>query len=149
MRVDFYHLEQTSLDNALPQVLAKAYESGQRILIRTDLAEHADYLNTLLWTTPPDSFLPHGVDKDGYDESQPVFLTHKAHFNPNHATLCVCVDSVPVPLEEDFVRVLYFFNGRDEVALQNAREQWRLVTDKGIDRFYWQQNEQGRWEQKA
>ena len=77
MRIDFYHLEQTPLDKALPIILEKAYQQGTRILIKTGLAERSDYLNTLLWTYDPASFLPHGVEKDGFAENQPIFITHK------------------------------------------------------------------------
>jgi DNA polymerase-3 subunit chi len=84
MRVDFYHLETVSLDSALPQILQKAYEAGQNILLKVDMAERADYLNSLLWTYQPDSFLPHGVEKDGFAEKQPILITHKDNFNPNN-----------------------------------------------------------------
>ena len=149
MRVDFYHLENVSLDTALPQLLEKAYESGAHILVKTDMADRADYLNTLLWTYRPDSFLPHAVEKDGHSELQPILFTHKDSFNPNGATIAVLVDGVEVPLDGDFVRCLYFFDGRNPQALQAAREEWKRVSSAGCDRFYWQQNAQGHWENKG
>ena len=150
MRIDFYHLEKTPLDNALPALLEKAYESGQRVLIKVDMAERADYLNTLLWTYKTDSFLPHGVEKDGNAENQPILITHKDNYNPNKASLIVLVDNVPVPLEEGFVRALYFFDGRNPEALQKARLEWQRVSNAGADRFYWQQDETtGKWENKV
>ena len=149
MRVDFYHLEKVSLDNALPQILQKAYEAGQNILIKVDMAERADYLNTLLWTYKPDSFLPHGVEKDGFAEKQPILITHKDGFNPNNASLCVLVDNVQVPLDEGFARALYFFDGRNPESLQLAREEWKRISNAGADKFYWQQNENGKWENKG
>ena len=149
MRIDFYHLEKTSLDNALPMLLEKAFESGQRVLIKVDMAERADYLNTLLWTYKPDSFLPHGVEKDGNAENQPIFITHKDKFNPNKAALVVLVDNVPVPMDEGFTRALYFFDGSNPDSLQIARKEWQRVSDAGADRFYWQQNETGKWENKV
>ena len=149
MRIDFYHLEKMPLDSALPMLLEKAFESGQKVLVKVDMAERADYLNTLLWTYKPDSFLPHGVEKDGNAENQPILITHKDNYNPNNATLVVLVDNVPVPLEEDFVRALYFFDGRNPDSLQKARQEWQRVSDAGADRFYWQQNEVGKWENKV
>ena len=118
MRVDFYHLEKTPLDNVLPILLEKAYESDQKVLIKVDIAERADYLNTLLWTYKPDSFLPHGVEKDGNAESQPILITHKDNYNPNKATLVVLLDNIPIPMEDGFVRALYFFDGRNPDSLQ-------------------------------
>ncbi len=149
MRVDFYHLEKVPLDAALPMLLQKAYETGQHILIKVDMAERADYLNSLLWTYQSDSFLPHGVEKDGNAEEQPIFITHKDNYNPNASSLVVLVDNMPVPLDENFTRALYFFDGRNPDALQKARSEWQRVTAAGAERFYWQQNETGRWENKG
>ena len=149
MRVDFYHLEKVSLDSALPQILQKAYEAGQNILLKVDMAERADYLNSLLWTYQPDSFLPHGVEKDGFAEKQPILITHKDNFNPNNATICVLVDNMPVPLGEGYVRALYFFDGRNPESLQKAREEWKRISNAGVDKFYWKQNENGKWENKG
>ena len=148
MRVDFYHLEKIPLQKALPAILQKAYEADTRVLIKTDLAEQADELNTLLWTFEADSFLPHGVEKDGFADKQPIFITHKDHLNPNQARLCICLNNVPIPFTEDFERVLYFFNGLNQASLDAAREQWRKVSELNIERFYWKQNESGKWENK-
>ena len=147
MRVDFYHLEKSSLDSALPKLLEKAV-AQHKILVQTDMADRSDYLNGLLWTYDPDSFLPHGVEKDGFPESQPIFITHKNDFNPANADILVLIDGRCVPTDEKFDRVLYFFNGRDEEALQKAQQEWRRLKDKNIELFYWQQDESGRWQQK-
>ena len=149
MRVDFYHLEKTSLDDALPLILEKAYETSQNVLIKVEMAERADYLNSLLWTYKPDSFLPHGVEKDGFPEKQPIFITHKDNFNPNNASLCVLIDSLSIPLDERFTRILYFFDGKNPVSLQKAREEWKKVSSVGVDKFYWQQDETGKWQNKG
>ncbi len=148
MRIDFYHLEQMSLEKALPFILEKAYQQGTRILIKTGLAERSDYLNTLLWTYDPASFLPHGVEKDGFTDCQPIFITHKFEENPNHASLLIIVDGDEVPLESGFERVLYFFNGRDIDALTKARAEWKRVKQSEGQLFYWKQDPTGRWEQK-
>lgn len=148
MRIDFYHLEQTPLDKALPIILEKAYQQGTRILIKTGLAERSDYLNTLLWTYDPASFLPHGVEKDGFAENQPIFITHKFEENPNQASLLIIVDGDEVPLESGFERVLYFFNGRDTDALEKARAEWKRIKQSDGQLFYWKQDPTGRWEQK-
>ena len=148
MRVDFYHLQKVPLEKALPVILQKAYDTGKNVLIKTDLAEQADALNTLLWTYLPDSFLPHGVEKDGFAEKQPIFITHKNDFNPNNAVLCVCVNDVPVP-QEGFERILYFFNGLNQQSLDKARREWRKLADSNAECFYWKQNESGKWENKG
>ena len=147
MRVDFYHLEKSSLDTALPKLLEKAV-AQHKILIQTDMADRSDYLNGLLWTYDPDSFLPHGVEKDGFSTEQPIFITHKSDFNPSNADILVLIDGRTVPVDKNFARVLYFFNGKDEEALQKARQEWKRLKEENIDLFYWQQDEKGHWQQK-
>jgi DNA polymerase-3 subunit chi len=45
--------------------------------------------------------------------------------------------------------VVYLFDGRDEDALAQARQQWKTAKGAGLDVTYWQQSERGRWEKKA
>lgn len=148
MRIDFYHLERISLDKALPLILEKAIKSGQKILIKTEMAERAEYINTLLWTYDPGSFLPHGIEKEGYVEQQPIFITAKADYNPNLASLLIIVDNEDVPETSSFERILYFFNGRDETALDKARKEWKRLKSSNAALYYWKQDPTGRWEQK-
>lgn len=62
-RVDFYHLQQKSLEDVLPPLLQKAYSTGKRIKIKTPNEERTEYINSLLWTFNDESFLPHGSKK--------------------------------------------------------------------------------------
>jgi DNA polymerase-3 subunit chi len=41
------------------------------------------------------------------------------------------------------------FDGRDDDARAQAREQWKNAKAEGLAVTYWQQNENGRWEKKA
>ena len=149
MRVDFYHLEKMPLEKVLPVILQKAYDAGTKVLIKTDLAEQADELNTFLWTYQPDTFLPHGCEKDGFNDKQPIFITHKDHINPNNATLCILINNVPICFDDSFERVLYFFNGLNQESVEKAREQWKKVSEAGVEKFYWKQNDAGKWENKG
>ena len=78
-----------------------------------------------------------------------IFITHKDNFNPNQAPLCVIIDNLEIPLDGSFERVLYFFDGKNPVSLQKAREEWRRVSSFGADKFYWQQDEAGKWKNKG
>jgi DNA polymerase III subunit chi len=56
------------------------------------------------------------------------------------------------PLPEDcaaYQRLIILFDGLDEEALAQARVQWKEVKNQGFEAFYWQQNEEGRWEKKG
>lgn len=148
MRIDFYHLETTPLDKALPAILEKIYATGKHALLRTDLPERVSYINSLLWTYDPGSFIPHGDEKDGFADKQPIFITTKRDVNPNGAEYLVLIDGEPVLEEDSFERVFYFFNGLDEDALTKARDQWKTLKSRGFELHYWQQTPAGRWEQK-
>ena len=84
--VNFYHLTRSSLEDALPRLLAKTLQAGERAVVMLGSPERVDALNTHLWTYDPNGFLPHGAARDGEADRQPVWLTHLDE-NPNGAAL--------------------------------------------------------------
>ena len=103
----------------------------------------------MLWTWRDDSFLPHGTAAGGQAARQPVYLT-TGEENPNGATVLMLVDGARAAPAEmaGFARTCLIFDGRDERALEAARDDWRAVRAAGLPAVYWAQ-EQGRWVQKA
>ncbi|MBO4520493.1 MAG: DNA polymerase III subunit chi [Alphaproteobacteria bacterium] len=148
MRVDFYHLQQSTLEQTLPVLAEKVYASGKRLLIKTEMAEKADYINTLLWTYKPDSWLPHGSETDGFEAEQPVLITSEEN-NSNQAEMIMLTDGGTVEEICAFERCLNLFDGHDDAAVQKARNLWKAVVDAGHEAYYWQQNDAGKWEMKA
>ena len=144
----FYHLERQPLDHVLPNLLEKTLERGWRAVVQAGGAERLDALDALLWTYQEDSFLPHGTARDGFANQQPVFLT-LAEDNPNSASVRFLVDGADCGELQDYARVVYMFDGRDEEALAQARQNWKKAKGAGFDVTYWQQSERGRWEKKA
>ncbi|MBQ8662151.1 MAG: DNA polymerase III subunit chi, partial [Alphaproteobacteria bacterium] len=98
-RVDFYHLQSQSLENVLPKLLEKAYETKKSVVVRIGNEERVEFLNGLLWTYNDQSFLPHGSKKDGYAELQPIWLTSGTD-NPNMASFLFLVDGAAATPEE-------------------------------------------------
>src|SRR4030088_3637955 len=84
--VNFYHLTRSSLKAALPRLLAKTLQAGERAVVMLGSPERVDALNTHLWTYDPNGFLPHGAAKDGDADRQPGWLApldekpHRARF---------------------------------------------------------------------
>lgn len=148
MRVDFYHLQKSSLEQVLPVLAEKVYATGKRLLIKTDLSAKAEYLNNLLWTYRTDSWLPHGDENDGNETEQPIFITTQ-HANLNQAEMIMLVDGGTIEEIQSFERCLNLFNGHDEQALQQARNLWKAVVEAGFEAYYWQQNDAGKWEMKV
>jgi DNA polymerase-3 subunit chi len=48
-----------------------------------------------------------------------------------------------------YARVVYVFDGHDDGAVAQAREVWTAAKEKGFAVSYWQQDGDGRWQQKA
>ena len=148
MDISFYHLTRTRLEAALPQMLEKTLERGQRAVVRAGSAERVEALNGWLWTYKDRGFLPHGSAKDGHAARQPIWLTEKDE-RPNDAQVLFLTDGA-VSGEElaEFERCAVLFDGNDDSALAAARAQWTGLKDAGHDLTYWQQTDEGRWEKK-
>ncbi len=146
--IAFYHLRRVALEQALPRLLEKIVERGHRAVLLTGSPERLEALDAMLWTYDPGSWLPHGSARAGSPECQPIYLT-TAEENPNGADVLVVVDGLRPGFVAGFARALDLFDGRDEAAVQAARERWRDYHDAGYPLTYWQQRESGGWEKKA
>lgn len=144
----FYHLEQRTLDDVLPTLLERSLQRGWRAVVQAGSEERVEALDTLLWTYREDSFLAHGTARDGPAEAQPIYLT-TAHDNPNGAQVRFLVDGAEVEDASSYVRIVFVFDGRDEDAVARARAAWQKAKADGFSVSYWQQDEAGRWQQKA
>lgn len=147
-RVAFYHLQRQSLGEALPKLLVRALAAGHRIIVKTGGEAETESLNKLLWVYDPDSFLPHGSKRDGWEAEQPIYLTESDE-NPNAADLLCQVGGAEAGSFDGLVRVLDLFDGKDPDAVAAARDRWRRYRDQGHEISYWQQKDGGGWEQKA
>ena len=146
--VYFYHLENRSLEQVLPTLLERSLERGWRAAVQAASKERVEALNTLLWTFREDSFLPHGAASDGTPQAQPIYLTDDED-NPNEAAVRFLVDGAALEDASGYVRVVHMFDGRDVDAVGRAREVWASAKEKGFTVSYWQQDGDGRWQQKA
>ncbi len=146
--VRFYHLQRTTLDAALPAMLEKTHSRGQRAVVLLGSGERVEALASRLWTYAERSFLPHGTARDGRAEMQPIWLTAEDE-NPNGAQVLFLADGARSAHMAGFELCVELFDGGDEVAVADARVRWRDYKAAGHKLIYYQQNEQGRWEQKA
>lgn len=147
-RVDFYHLQKSPLEVALPQLLSKALGSGARVVVVAASEDRVEDLNVLLWSDR-DVWLPHGSARDGHAADQPIWLTCDPTDNPNDATILVLCDGMDSPLVDVLPRTLDIFNGHDDAAKEAARARFRRCLDAGHTLHYWQQTDDGRWVEKA
>lgn len=149
-RVDFYHLQQKTLDEVLPKLLQKAYSIGKRIKVKIGTEERVEFINSLLWTYNDESFLPHGSKKDGFADQQPIWLSADIE-NPNTALFLFLVDGAEENAETltQYERVFNIFDGNSAEAVQQARRLWKEYKNSGCEVYYWQQDNAGKWIQKA
>lgn len=150
----FYHLQRQPLERALPTLLERSLARGWRASVQAVSEKRLAELDDLLWRYAPQSFLPHGTQKDGEPETQPVFLTIGAD-NPNRADVRFFVENAEIapvladPASTPSARAILMFDGNDDAAVAAARGQWRQLKDAGHALSYWRQSEDGKWEKQA
>ena len=146
--VDFYHLESRTLEEVLPTLLERSLERGWRAAVQAASEERVEALDTLLWTYREESFLAHGTARDGVPELQPIYLT-AGEDNPNGAQVRFLVDGAELEDAGGYARIVFVFDGRDEDAVAQARVAWEKAKADGYHVSYWQQDPNGRWQQKS
>lgn len=147
MQVDFYHLTLQPLDRVLPRIAERVVGGGGRLLVVADSGDQRVALDRLLWTYAPESFLPHAqAVGDDSDNAQPILISGEAT-PANAARNIALADGVWREDALKFDRAFHFF---DDERIVEARAAWRALGDRdGVDRRYWKQNDEGRWEQAA
>lgn len=147
-KVGFYHLTRSPLEQALPRLLERARSAGHKVVVMVGSPERVAFLDNLLWTFDPGSWVPHGTAKDGDAAAQPIYITESDE-NPNGADMLVLLDGVSSAHLPNFARCALMFDGNDEPALTGARARWAEWKDQGLALAYHQQTERGGWEEKA
>jgi DNA polymerase-3 subunit chi len=144
----FYHLTESTLEEALPGLLERSLGRGWRAIVQTGTEERRNALDTHLWTFREDSFLAHGTDAEPHSSEQPVLLT-TGHGNANAASIRFLVDGAEPPDVSSYERVVFMFDGHDAVQIEAARAHWAAMKAAGNMVTYWQQTQDKRWERKG
>ena len=148
--VDFYHLTHSTSEEALPQLLERTLEAGQRALVCCG-EKRFNPLSTAIWSRRQDSWLPHGIR--GRDEEDggmcPIWISDDASDNRNGAAYWFFLDGIEPRTGAGAERVFVLFEGRDEAAVTAARGQWKALQGGGHELGYWQQDGDGKWGKKA
>ncbi len=145
--IAFYHLERSSLEQVLPQLLEKTLGLDKRALVLSGSEVRVEALNAHLWTYDQNSWLPHGSIKDGDPIDQPIWLSVEDK-NVNNADFLFLTDGAESNSIREFERCFDIFDGTIEVTLLAARERWKRYKASGYELTYWQQSAAGKWEEK-
>jgi DNA polymerase-3 subunit chi len=144
----FYHLTETRLEDTLPQLLEKTLERGWRACVHCGDEDKMTTLDQKLWTFRDDSFLAHGLAEAAFSDQQPILLTTNETAQ-NNAEVRFVVEMGPEPDSENCERIVYMFDGHDQVQLEQARAQWKQLSSAGVEKTYWQQTPERRWVKKT
>jgi len=144
----FYHLTESTLEEALPGLLERSVDRGWRAVVQTGTEERRDALDQHLWVFRDDSFLAHATDREAYPTEQPILLT-TGEGNQNAAQVRFLVDGANPPELSGYERAVFLFDGHDAAQLQAARGHWKTMKEAGHAVTYWQQTPDRRWERKA
>ena len=144
----FYHLERSSLDQVLPDLLDKTLKKGWRAVVRTGAPDRLEHLDGWLWSFRDESFLPHGLVDEPFAEHQPVLLTTSME-TPNAAQALFLIDGAEPGDLTPHERCIVLFDGRDEAALGQARSRWKTFKAEGRPISYWRQGDERGWEKMA
>lgn len=139
----FYHLERSTADQVLPNLLEKTRAKGWRALVKCADQPSLDAVDEALWTYREESFLPHGTS--GADE--PILLTlEDERVNGAQAAFLMPGTQMETDSLRAFERCVLLFGHEDAPA---ARQAWRAFKDEGFAVTYWKQAPDGRWEKAA
>lgn len=153
VEIHFYHHQTRRIEDTLPTLLEKSLARGWRAVVQAASEARLRKLDDHLWGHKPESFLPHGTKRDPSPETQPIYLTC-ADDNPNSADVRFFVEGAQIaPLfagaAAPRLRALLLFDGENPDELADARAQWKTLRDAGHRLIYQQQDDSGRWIEKA
>lgn len=140
----FYHLQRSSLEQAIGPLLTKCLSRDWRVLVLSGDADRRDAVDQALWTYEDDSFLPHGqAEAAGLDAAeQPVLIAAKAD-NQNRADVALLLDGFELPANAAFSRCMVMFDDGDNSARQMVRQQYKKAKENSLVARYFQQSESG------
>ena len=145
MKVDFYQLGRTPLEQVIATIAQRLLAEGKRLLIVAEDAGLLGRLDRMLWDEGPTSFLPHAPSGGSEDARQPILLSTSTDA-PNLARNVLIADGQWRDAALTFDRAFYLF---DEATLEGARLAWKLLAGReGVERRYWAQ-EDGKWVEKG
>lgn len=147
----FYHLEQSALEQVLPDILEKTYAKKWRALIKVgpllgEAQSELKRLDDFLWSYKKDSFLPHGRGDEPMADKQPILLSPDAQ-NPDGADVVILIGGAEMQDVTSATRCITILNGHDDQDKAVARTRWKQAKDEGLTVAYWKQDDYGKWGQ--
>lgn len=148
MDIKFYHLTRYTPDQILPELLGRARAKGHKIMVRCGSESEAERVSDSLWVHPADSFLPHDLSSSKVASSQSILIGASLD-NPNGADTLFLMPGADATLEGEWTLCCALLDGSNPEDITTGRTKWKQWKNDGHTLTYWQQSDQGKWEQKA
>ena len=133
--VDFYVLEGSDARERLRfacQVINKAFEAEQRVLVCLDSAAELTALDDLLWTFAQDSFVPHEPLTPASDWEETPVLLATSQSPPSPPDVLVNLAQVLPAAADSAARVIEIID-TDDTRRQAGRVRFRQYRERGIE----------------
>jgi len=144
VRVDFYQLGGTPIEQLIASLAQELLEKDERLLVIASDEAFLARLDRLLWDVGKTSFLPHGLAGGTDDARQPILLSTTP--DPvNLARNLLIADGEWREAALNFQRAFYLF---DTDTLSAARLAWKHLTATGVEPRYWT-HQDGGWSEKG
>lgn len=107
-----------------------AYQKEKRLLIAVPNSESAQYVDSLLWRLPEESFMPHLISDVPSNEWIVITLQDKENVNGAARLLNLCTD--PSPLYQFVEEVYELYDETHPQKLELSQQRMRLYQSKGF-----------------
>lgn len=137
-RIDFYLIPDVDLDARARfacRICHRAYARGNRVYVHTESSNAAQSFDELLWSYPPEGFLPHGRLGDAMAKGAPIVIGDTQDPKTD-------ADDVLINLTHDIVPFFGRFERLAEIVIQDeelraeARRNYKYYRDRGYPLFH-------------
>lgn len=133
-KVNFYLLKQgqsTEQYIFACRLCEKILSQNLKAYIHTDTEEQANYLDDLLWSYRPESFLPHCVIDTELDEDVSIVIGYAEKYQHGFDVLINLSQSIP-EFHADFPRIVEIISASEDDKTK-GRERWKQYKEAGHD----------------
>ncbi len=131
-QVEFYIFEDEKPRSAFRQsvsLIQNAYNQKKRIFIHTGSRRDAEYMDEILWTQDPSSFLAHLIAGEAEGINPPIEIGYGQLPSLRPDLLINLSDDIP-EFHGQFEKVIEFAHG-DEDKKEKARARFKYYRDRG------------------
>ncbi len=133
-KVNFYLLKQGQASEQYVfacRLCEKILSQNLKAYIHTDTEEQAQYLDDLLWSYRPESFLPHCVIDTDVDEDVKLIIGYAEKYQKNFDVLINLSQDIPA-FHTEFSRIVEIIPA-EENAKALGRLRWKKYKDSGLE----------------